>query len=527
MLSVTAPSSTHQQIDRLGAPAQSGELLIWPAFEDWPRLLEENYQRRRAYDFEICDRPFDEWVRLDNQPVIASGHQPEWFHPGVWIKNALTAELANHLNAKHEMLMVDADAPATFSIAYPIYESGQLTQRQHRLAGTTAAQPFECMSDIAPQAYQDLFTALQESCGANESLLAVFHDAFMRCEQRDYVSRWQAGMTMIDAHLGITAPTSHRITEIFNFAQRRSAAAAAFAVEILSNAGSFRAAYNAALADYRRLRGMHGTRHPMPDLDARGDRIELPFWLLNQCQVRRRLWVETKDEALRVFAEDEAIGTATLRELSANPAAGIAALLGEWQLRPRAIAQTAYYRLFECDLFVHGIGGAKYDAVTDGLLAKLWNIEPPAYTCASATLRLPLPMTENAEQELRAAKRDLRNLRFNPQRFFDDAQAADNATLLSRRQAAIDRSRLLAENDRKNRDARRDAYDDIRRANADLAQVLSDRRKAIQQTIDELQAIVRQNQIAEQREWFVGLYPAALLAKLVNEVRQRVSMGAG
>jgi len=523
MPSVTAPSSIHQQIDRLAAPARSGALLIWPALEDWPRLLEENYQRRRAYHFEICNRSFTEWARLDDRPVIASGHQPELFHAGVWIKNVLTAKLANHLNATHEMLVVDADAPATFSIAYPIYASGQLTQRQHRLAGTTAAQPFECMADIAPQAYEDLFTALQQSCSASESLLAVFRNAFMQCGRHDYVSRWQAGMTAIDTHLGITASTFHRITDIFDFTELRSAAAAAFTVETLTNAGSFRAAYNAALADYRRLRGMHGTRHPMPDLDARGDRIELPFWLLNQCQVRRRLWVETKNDALQVIAEDETIGTAKTRELIANPAAGLVALLGDWQLRPRAIAQTAYYRIFQCDLFVHGIGGAKYDAVTDGLLAKLWNIEPVAYTSASATLRLPLPMVENAEQQLRAAKQELRNLRYNPQRLFTDAQAAENATLLARRQAAIDRSRLLAENDRKNRVARRAAYDEIRRANADLAQVLSDQRKAIQQTIDELQAIVRQNQVSEQREWFVGLYPAASLANLASDVKQRVA----
>jgi len=159
------------------------------------------------------------------------------------------------------------------------------------------------MIDVASQAYEDLFAALQESISAGEAILGVFRDAFLQSEQRDYVSRWQAGMSALDAYLGIPTPTFHRITDIFGFTQPRSAAAAAFTVEILSNTGSFRAAYNAALADYRRLRGMQGTRHPMPDLDARGERIELPFWLLNSCQVRRRLWVETQDDTIHAVLE--------------------------------------------------------------------------------------------------------------------------------------------------------------------------------------------------------------------------------
>ncbi len=523
MPSVTDPISTHQQIDRLAAPARSGEVLIWPAIDEWPRLLEENFRKRRNYQFEICSRSFGEWAQLGDQPVIASGHQPEFFHPGVWIKNALVAELANRLHAKHEMLVVDADAPTSFSIGFPVMQAGELTQRNHRLEGTTAAQPFECMTDVAPQAYENLFAALHESFGADEAMLEEFRDAFLQSEQRDYVSRWQAGMSALDAHLGIPTPTFHRITDIFDFAQSRSRAAAAFTVEILRNANAFRAAYNAALADYRRLRGMHGTRHPMPDLDARSERIELPFWLLNSCQVRRRLWVETQDDTIHVFAEDEPAGTVATKDLIANPSTGIAALLGPWQLRPRAIAQTAYYRLFECDLFVHGIGGAKYDAVTDGLLAKLWNIEPPAYTCASATLRLPLPMIDDAEDQLRAAQLKLRNLRFNPQRFLTGPQAAKHATLLAQRTAAIERSRLLAINDRKNRTARREAYDDIRRANADLEQIVADEPAATQKKIDDLQAGVRQNRIAAQREWFVGLYPAASLEALASDIKQRIA----
>jgi len=36
-----------------------------------------------------------------------------------------------------------------------------------------------------------------------------------------------------------------------------------------------------------------------------------------------------------------------------------------WQLRPRALALSAFCRLFLVDLFIHGIGGAKYDEMME------------------------------------------------------------------------------------------------------------------------------------------------------------------
>ena len=516
---VLESNTTQNPIDRLAAPAASGDVLIWPALDQWPQRLRDNYQLRRSYDFQLCHRPFKDWASLGEQPVIASGHQPELFHPGVWIKNALVTMLAEKLAAQAKMLVVDADVPATFSVSYPTENAGKLGIESHRLAGTTAAQPFECLEDIESTAYGAMFDALSHASTGGENLIEAFRAAFLRSDYSNYVDKWLKGIAAIDTSFGLATPECHRISHVFGLQSDRFSAAAAFTVEILRNAAAFRAAYNAALARYRDQRGIHGTHHPIPDLIDVDGRIELPFWLLNRCQVRRRLLVGTGAGRLQLFAEDEAVGEIALSELTESPRSQLRACLGVWEIRPRAIAQTMYFRLFECDLFVHGIGGAKYDQITDALISKFWQIEPPTYACASATLRLALPVVDGAFDQLRDAIKRRRDLRFNPQRFLTDEQQAELSTQLQRRQAAIDRSRFLAEYDRKNRAERKKTFDEIRHANAELMQHLGSLRDALNNDITEFNEAVRQNNIAGQREWFVGLYSRAALDQLIQPLR--------
>ncbi len=61
------------------------------------------------------------------------------------------------------------------------------------------------------------------------------------------------------------------------------------------------------------------------------------------------------------------------------------------KVRSRALTTTLYARLFLADLFVHGIGGGKYDELTDELIQGFFECEPPIYLVFSATRWLPLP----------------------------------------------------------------------------------------------------------------------------------------
>ena len=160
-----------------------------------------------------------------------------------------------------------------------------------------------------------------------------------------------------------------------------------FASHILSDLPRFHAVYNSALRAYRAANGIRSANHPAPDL-ADG---EAPFW----------------------------VRTAGGRRERANAASGVQTL------RPRALTLTLFARVCLGDFFIHGIGGGKYDEVTDAIIRDYFGIEPPAYQVLSATLHLPLPGFASTANDLSRAERRLRDLRWNPQRHLSAEQLAN------------------------------------------------------------------------------------------------------
>ncbi len=74
------------------------------------------------------------------------------------------------------------------------------------------------------------------------------------------------------------------------------------------------------------------------------------------------------------------------------------------------------------DFFIHGIGGGKYDEVTDAIIRNYFGIEPPAFQVLSATLHLPLPAFPSSVNDLKQAERRVRDLQWNPQFYLSDKQ---------------------------------------------------------------------------------------------------------
>lgn len=149
-----------------------------------------------------------------------------------------------------------------------------------------------------------------------------------------------------------------------------------FAAHITTNLPRFRTAYNRAVAEYRREHGIKSKSHPVPDL-AEG---ELPFW--------------------------EFTNTGRVRATPTTPPD---------RLRPRALTLTMFVRLCFADWFIHGIGGGKYDEVTDDIIRDFFGIEPPVFQVVTGTLHLPgrrFPRTQKDVGELEAT---LRRLHWNPE----------------------------------------------------------------------------------------------------------------
>jgi hypothetical protein len=289
-----------------------------------------------------------------------------------------------------------------------------------------------------------------------------------------------------------------------------------FVADLLLDADRFAAAYNRALKEYRAAQRVRSGNRPLPDL-GRGDRqVETGLWIYQPGQGRCRLWVSRRGDAICLLADDSLVGRIGAAELSRDPDAALAGLT-PWVVRPRALTLTLWARLLACDLFVHGIGGAKYDRVTDRIFRLYYGCEPPPLACVSATLRLPLPRHPQAETELRAARHHLRDLLFNPQRYAADLPAA----LLERRWALIDESNRLRAN-RASRLDRRRVFLELRQLNAELAHARPAVQEQLAAVIGKLADQCQSHRLASGREYFYALQPRQRLIDLAEQLADTV-----
>ena len=78
-----------------------------------------------------------------------------------------------------------------------------------------------------------------------------------------------------------------------------------------------------------------------------------------------------------------------------------------------------FARLVLSDIFIHGIGGAKYDQLTDAIVRRFFGVEPWEYLVATATLKLPLPRHSIEEADMARIDQMLRELRYHPELYVD------------------------------------------------------------------------------------------------------------
>ncbi|GMU32922.1 MAG: hypothetical protein AMXMBFR20_07940 [Planctomycetia bacterium] len=517
--------ASQTDIDRLAAPGDDGDCLIHPdpaAFAAWTRA---NRAALSASPLRILDRPLkslrDAWV--GDSPVVMTGHQPEWMHPGVWIKNVAAAELAARLGGRAVFLIVDSDVPAGLNIPYPDRSADPMRRAYAPAPRAAAGRAYEHLASSSPDDWNDAFAAIPTD---PDSGLAAFQTGFQSVPTQvdghaaGYVDRWCAAVSELDREIGVSTPSFLRISDVFSGRGPDSGAAAmTFTAAIILAARESAAAYNAALQAYRDRRDIRGTRHPIPDLEVHGPRVELPFWVVHPDRPRRRLFVEAQDRSVVLFSETDQIGEIEAASLRLDPAASLPAVIAPLGLRPRALAQTLFVRLVCCDLFIHGVGGAKYDQITDDLIQRFYNIDPPAFACVSATLRLPLDLYGVSPEDVRAHARQARDVMFNPQRYVTVENPEDPlAQLAARRTAAIEDSVRLRTESPGDRPARRDAWRRIRQANHDILHTQGDLHLASKESAQALIRRLEHDRIAGGREWFYALHPIPRLRALRDRV---------
>jgi hypothetical protein len=287
-------------------------------------------------------------------------------------------------------------------------------------------------------------------------------------------------------------PVSHLI---------RTSSFRTFVLAIVRDAGRFAAAYNACLAAYREHYGIRTTAQPFPDLVVDAQRIEVPFWYVAGGR-RWPLFVDAQGRTM--WAGDRNIGP-----VPGDPDdPGFSGA----PIRPRALTLTAFARLFIADLFIHGVGGGRYDRATDAIAHAFFGIAPPAYVTATATLFLPFAAGGPRDAERHRLQRMLLDLQHNPDRFLSPndgphgAMVAEKWTLIRRLERAADLTRR----------ERRAATQRIREINMILQVTVADRVAEVQEALRHVERHQEDAEVTGYRGYPFLLFPVESVEALVD-----------
>ena len=324
----------------------------------------------------------------ESTPLILTGHQPIFYHPGILIKDMLAHRLACIYRAQAVNLIVDTDE-AVISFDYPVASpenTGGEGALKDRFALNRPGEilKFQRLEDPIRRAFvqilhgykpqitrvfkpgqtRDLLMALENLCDIVSAAESVMEPGIRMRESWER----EKGLNLKGIYAGDIADSD----------------AFAFFVEIIIERGDeFRKLYNEALNEYRRIHKIKNAAQPLPNLDT--VKKELPFWIIKE---GKRL----------PFHEGMDYRSHTIY--------------------PRAVSLTMFSRLFLCDLLIHGRGGARYEQITDHLLEKFFKCPGAPYSVASATLALnpqdKYPMNSRSREEIIA---DIRAVEYDPTRF--------------------------------------------------------------------------------------------------------------
>ncbi len=513
----------------LSTPQGDGETLIEPPAEELGGLVEQNRRRLAEIgDRRIHGRPLSDLRAVTRSMlagqrgdgvVVVTGHQPSFYHAGVWAKNIVAARLAQALGGAAVNLIVDNDAPKKTTLVVPHHRDGMLSAQDVPFAEYRVGLAFEQYHALDPAAGVRLVGEIRRALGEQayrDSAMPLMADALTDdTHAQDLVDQVTAARKAVERRFGLEL-IERRVSQVW---------AGPVLLDMLLNAERFFACYNGALADFRKELGLRGTERPVPDLVERQGRFELPVWVYRHSRPRRRLFVRRDDDTLTFYADDDDIGSVRAGDLTEGDAMSrLGAVLG-WRFRPRALTLTFWARLLLGDLFIHGIGGAKYDRITDQLMRRYLDIDPPEMACASATVRMPMERFPVDTDDLIAARRKVRDVHYNPQRYLSAADDGVSERLKRRADAIAESDRLRAD-DPDNHEVRREVFHEIRRLNAELLSLdpgLADR---MAEEVRRIERELAHNAVADYREYFFGLLPLSKLDRLADALPGVGDLGA-
>lgn len=354
--------------------------------------------------------------------IILSGHQPLLNHPGVWCKYFLLARIARETNSLAVNLEVDSDMAGPIIVPLPTRAETLRIAGEH-LGVWTGEHALEALPPPSAWEWED-FTARARLHLASlpdkkildrmETLARIGSEIIGKdLALSGFLTRLRRGFEEPAKLRYLSLPLSH-VCGTRSFLR--------FFLMIAASARRFASVYNSAMEDYRKRHKLRYKANPFPDLRTDEGLCELPFWWIDERGARHGVLSsassETDSEAGKFSLEFEGNGSCEVGR-SAFGEAVERLIQSSIRVRPKALALTLFFRLFFCDLFLHGIGGGKYDEASDFIMREYFGVTPPHYLAASLTLYPEIGISGLPDGEEERLQARLREMKFKPEKFLD------------------------------------------------------------------------------------------------------------
>ena len=532
---------------KLRAPEKHGEQFISPEISVASEQIDTNISTIRDNDLEIDGSAYSDLVsqaRLEffakatqytatyrdtvqltdldpDKPTVLSGHQPTLFHPGVWFKNFYLSYLGKNLDANVVNLVIDNDVAPARSIQVP--ECVDARHHLNAIAFDTddAAVPFETAQIQSASHFQSFVDRVGQSMGTlvDDPLIhELWPFARKQAEQHGnpYLAIAQA-RHIFEGSLGLKT-WEVPLSDICD-----TAVFGRFARHLIKHAHELLAHYNTGLSEYRQINKIRSKSHPVPNLEHSMERCELPFWIwTEENPTRRRLFVsdpttESGLESKTVILSDNTEWQTTISLKGDEDTLFIAELrkVGVF-IRPRALATTMFLRLFLGDFFVHGIGGGKYDQLTDYIIEHFFQIPAPHFAIATMTAFLGIDLPKESIEDLGEIESTLRDFKHAPDRFAFKVRkllphlylGEDIEGLITEKEAWVQRDVEPAD--------RREWHLELERIHGKLQVLLSEAHEQLSERRKLVEKAVKQWELLHSRELSYCLFPKKNLRELLE-----------
>jgi len=436
----------------------------------------------------------------ESKTVVATGHQPAIFYPGLVAKNIFAFDIAEDSETKPINFVVDTDI-AEYNVPIPLQNNDDVEKKYAGLNNpyNYVYSVFDPPETEVHNFFQEISTAIDTL--SNSEIVEVFSSfksTFFHYynETKKFIETLHRMRDDFQLNLGIGF-NNFFISEVTN-----TRAYILYVLYIIEHIEAFQRAYNQAIGNNK-----SGDYQPVKFLVSDKGWYEIPFWLVKYGQ-RYPVFVKKKKKGLELYSassnEKILIDTTVGEEQVASR------LQEEGVLYPKATTLTLMLRLFLCDVFVHGTGALEYEKVNNDFLKLFFSMqETPAFYTATGDFYLPLADFPSDYQNLKVdyeKKRNwLKEVKRNPEEYLDGETAE------AYKAEKIELAKNLAQE--KNSRKRKEIHRRLESVNEKMLTELEPQIHHVNSTLNYYAKILQKKEVLYERTYPYFLYPEGYLTR--------------